>query len=324
VSTQTGIQWTDHTLNPWWGCTKVHAGCTHCYAEAWDKRTGGAHWGNGPRRMILGEWGKPALWNAAAKAAGRRARVFCASMCDLFEDYGGPVVDQQGHAVEMKHHPGRYWTVPLLRHRVFQIVEETPWLDWQLLTKRPENIAGMVPVGWMAPGAWPTNVWTGTSPCNQETADACIPALLKVPGPHFLSCEPLIGAVSLKRYLAAALYRLLQEVHPCDESRVPAHLRYNGPPSPGWVIVGGESGKGARPCDAAWIRSIVEECRAARVPVFVKQLGDLVLDYGAMTWPGGVVPGGGHPRLRKAKGDDPSEWPEDLRVQEEMPRRPEG
>lgn len=87
MSSETKIQWTDHTFNPWWGCTKVHDGCKNCYAEAFDKRVGGAHWGTrASRRMILGEWGNPAKWNKVAAASGVRARVFCASMCDLFEE----------------------------------------------------------------------------------------------------------------------------------------------------------------------------------------------------------------------------------------------
>lgn len=261
MSSNSSIEWTDDTFNPWWGCTKVHSGCANCYAETWDARYGGDHWGKDkPRRMILGEWGKPAKWNAEAKAAGVVRRVFCASMCDLFEDFTGPVLDRQDKPVEMKHHPGRFWDVPLLRARTLAMVGETPNLLWLLLTKRPENVRGMVPVEWLAPGGWPTNVMVGTSPCNQETADRCIPELLKVPGRRFLSIEPLLGAVDLSAFFGGPYVGL-----PGDK----VHENYNF--GIHWVIVGGESGPGARPCDVAWIRGIVKQCRAAGVPCFVKQ-----------------------------------------------------
>ena len=280
MSTNSKIEWTDHTFNPWWGCTKVHQGCTHCYAETLDKRYGESHWGNNPRRMIVGEWGKPEKWNRdAMKDFGRPARVFCASMCDLFEKYDGPVVNQQGDTLfvdgERVTHVPRATPVTLdwLRARVFQIVEKTPNLEWLFLTKRPENVPEMVPERWLK--EWPRNVMTGTSPCDQETADECIPHLRKVPGRRFLSCEPLLGPIDLPFFRE-------------DEG---------GSRSIHWVIVGVES-RGKRVGrfadgyeDAA--RSIITQCDAAGVPCFNKQMP---ID--------GQVSG------------DPSEWPEDLRVRD--------
>lgn len=317
MSTGTRIEWTDHTFNPWWGCTKVHAGCKNCYAEALDRRWGGDHWGpKGPRRMVLGEWSKPAKWNAAAKAAGRVDRVFCASMCDLFEDYDGPVVDQQGRPVPMRDSVDN-WTVPGLRRRVFDLIDDTPHLLWLLLTKRPENVLEMVPPAWLR--RWPSNVMTGTSPCDQKTADTCIPALLKVPGRRFLSCEPLVGPVDLDR----------------NGVRDGAAVRHDRPESSWlrnihWVIVGGESGNGARMFNIEWARSIRDQCRAAGVPVFIKQLGANPAlprqSEAARNWPTGTTcapragPGDHWAELvvllNDPKGGDWSEWPEDLRVRE--------
>jgi protein gp37 len=311
MSTDSKIEWTRHTFNPWWGCTKVHDGCKHCYAEAtdkhWARKGSKGHWGpRNPRRMILGEWSKPAQWNASAKAAGEIHRVFCASMCDLFEDYDGPVVDQTGNPVALRSGAGN-WTVPLLRDRVFSIIDTMPNLLWLLLTKRPENIRRMVPAAWH--NRWPTNVMTGTSPCDQDTANECVPALLHSPGQrHFLSIEPLLGPVSI-------CHAVIKRRH--------------GDPQPVWVIVGGESGGGARPCNVAWIREIVRQCKAAGVPVFVKQLGANVrwdgiqggyMDGTPNVWPEGTkresLPGEFRIVLQDKKGGDMAEWPKDLRVRE--------
>ena len=336
MSENSNIEWTDHTFNGWWGCTKVHAGCKNCYAES--------HWGNNPRRMILGEWGKPAKWNKEAEKAGRRARVFCSSMCDVFEDYNGLVVDQQGNDAK--------WSVDGLRRRIFTIIEETPHLEWLLLTKRPENIRPMVPLRWL--DNWPDNVMTGTSPCDQATADKCIPELLKVPGRRFLSCEPLIGPIDLR--LSRELLADMMGKYPFpgleDEYRTKRHHRIH------WVIAGGESGHGARPCQTAWLRSLKRQCEDAGVPFFCKQLGATVIDDDhagafssytqwvnkAQSWIGGTgalcydakdrpcLIGADFKRadqegafpvryfipveLNHKKGGDPAEWPADLRVRQ--------
>lgn len=334
MSENSKIEWTTHTFNGWWGCTKVHAGCKNCYAEAWDARWGGDHWGNNPRRMILGEWSKPAQWNKAAADAGEIHRVFCSSMCDVFEDYEGPVVDQQGKRVEFTgkdtmgvragqfdYEGGKvYWSIPALRERVFAIIEATPNLEWLLLTKRPENVRRMVPAQWLE--SWPKNVRTGTSPCDQSTADLCIPKLLNVPGPLFLSCEPLIGPIDFRKVPGFNL----------AGTRGVEIIRRM------WVIVGGESGE--RPCDVAWIRSIVSQCKAASVPVFVKQMGASAIAERGVDYQRDPTDVDGHahyihrahlplwfPKVRleedpvlfkfkDRKGGDPSEWPEDLRVRE--------
>lgn len=269
MGAQTTIAWTDRTFNPWWGCEKVSAGCTNCYAEAFAKRVGNRVWGKGVPRRFFGEkhWREPVTWNYAAIEAGVRLRVFCASMADVFED--APELESQ-------------------RRRLWGTIEATPNLDWQLLTKRPENIAAMYP--WADVSR--ENVWLGTSVEDQAAANRRLPDVIDCtarPGVRFLSCEPLLGPVDLSVALAH-------------------------PPVVNWVIVGGESGPKARPCDVAWIRSIVAQCKAAGVACFVKQLG---------ARPRERLDGVEDPlverhrfRFRDAKGSDPAEWPADLRVQE--------
>ncbi len=237
------IEWTDHTFNPWWGCVKVSPGCQHCYAETLNHRYGFSNWGpaktTSRRMMSENYWKQPLRWNKEAGAAGERRRVFCASMADVFEDH--PQVMEP-------------------RARLFSLIEQTPALDWLLLTKRPENINLMAP--WHGePGmyhGWPANVWLGTSVENQEQADIRIPELLKVPAAvRFLSCEPLLGAVDITTngYLSAG---------------------WAGATLPGidWIIAGGESGPGARPMHPAWVRSLRDQCIAAGVPFFFKQWGE--------------------------------------------------
>lgn len=220
---KTGIQWTDHTFNPWWGCAHVSPGCVHCYAETLAKRYGNDVWGAKSPRRFFGEkhWAEPRKWNREAEAKGRRHRVFCASMADVFE----PREDLTP------------W-----REKLWALIADTPWLDWQLLTKRPEEVNRMVRL----PGRQP-NLWIGTSVENQEWADKRIPILADtLAAIKFLSCEPLVGPVFLEpEYLAAV----------------------------DWVIVGGESGPGARTMDLEWARVLVEQCCEVNVPVFVKQLG---------------------------------------------------
>src|SRR5579863_1074490 len=166
------IEWTTHTFNPWWGCMKVSEGCKNCYAESLDNRYHHAdpHWGpNSPRKEMSDKhWMQPFLWDQKAWKAGIKAKVFCASMADVFEVSTDPVVVNG-------------------RKRLFNIIDNTPNLIWQLLTKRPENILNCVPVHWRE--AFPENVWMGTSVENQEAANERIPHLLNVPAKvRFLSC----------------------------------------------------------------------------------------------------------------------------------------
>lgn len=237
------IEWTTHTFNPWIGCTKVSDGCKHCYAESlMDRRYGKVQWGpTGARqRTSAANWRKPLQWNKRAQAEGVRYRVFCASLADVFEDR--PELEE--------------WRAELL-----SMITRTQKLDWLLLTKRPENVNRMIEKasGFSDAEMWfytAQNVWLGTSVENQEQADKRIPDLMAIPAKvKFLSMEPLLGPVDLRQY--------------CREVGMGTYsiwLDYID-----WVIVGGESGKDARPMQIEWARDIQRQCAAADVPFFFKQ-----------------------------------------------------
>src|SRR5690242_21545143 len=173
------IEWTHHTFNPWWGCTKLSPACKHCYAETWAKRVGQEVWGpRATRRYFSDEhWKSPLKWNVEAAKSGHRLRVFCASMADVFED--------------------RRELIPW-RERLWPLIEKTEHLDWLLLTKRPDMVGHSTPWG----SNWPNNVWLGTTAENQFWAKKRIPALAANPAKvRFLSCEPLLGALDLEDWL---------------------------------------------------------------------------------------------------------------------------
>jgi protein gp37 len=278
------IEWTDHTFNPWRGCTKVSEGCRWCYGERQAHRNPEllGYWGMLAGRVMASEklWNDPIRWDRKAQDEGVRRRVFCGSMCDVFEDR--PETREP-------------------RHRLLDVIQSTPSLDWLLLTKRPTFMSEWIPtVSSDFAGRYP-NVWLGVSVEDQRMADHRIPLLLKSPARvRFLSVEPLLEPVDLK--LAAACDRR------CSEYTYAECPGTNGPcivqRLVDWVIVGGESGPNARPCDLAWVRSIVQQCRAAGVPVFVKQLGSRPVEDGRS------VP------LTSLKGGKLPEWPEDLRIRE--------
>jgi len=173
------IEWTDHTFNPWWGCSKVSPACQHCYAETITVRFGGATWGARGQRRFFGpeHWREPIKWNLEAERQSRRFRVFCASMADVYEDRADLLSERQ---------------------KLWKIIELTPSLDWLLLTKRPENAERLSPWG----KHWPANVWLGTSVENQEWAEKRIPVISAIPAKiRFLSCEPLLGPLNLSNLI---------------------------------------------------------------------------------------------------------------------------
>ena len=266
------IEWTDHTFNPWWGCTRVSPGCEHCYAESWAKRFGVA-WGRTAERRSASEkvWSAPLRWNRNAALAGRPARVFCASMADVFEDRRD--LDDA-------------------RARLWDLIDATPNLIWLLLTKRPENILSLVPDVWVPTHSveewahWPANVWVGTTVEDQRRADERIPHLLDVPAPvRFLSCEPLLGPVNLEHQLATV--GTCPTCDGCCSVPVPGGGMacpdcYDDPSGQGartvpqihWVIAGGESGPHARPMHPDWARRLRDQATDAGVPFLFKQWGD--------------------------------------------------
>lgn len=342
MSTASNIEWTDTTWNPVAGCAKVSAGCKHCYAETMAARhvlMSAAQGRTSPylpvvdaeRRRWRGNFitlperlADPLSWR-------KPRRVFVNSMSDLF-----------GEGVPFE-----------FIAAVFGVMAATPRHTYQALTKRPARMveffawctevaadefcgsrvdlviasaathvngdawdrnldrAGMAVEG----GVWPLpNVWLGVSTEDQATADERIPLLLQVPAVRFISAEPLLGPINLRR------------------------LRNGGdalwPRSGGldWIIVGGESGPGARPCDVSWIRSIVRQCDEAGIPVFVKQLGARARGVPSCMGCEGerfdgdrcercadvveIADGQRVLHLRDPKGGDPAEWPEDLRVRQ--------
>lgn len=176
-----------------------------------------------------------------------------------------------------------------------KLIHDTPNLDWLLLTKRPENFGPLFDtlrrLSWTPNRDWidrwhngdiPHNVWVGASVEDQPRSDERIPQVLEIPAKlRFLSVEPLLDDVKL-------------------------HL-----PGIDWVIVGGESGPRARPCNIEWIRSVIRQCETAAVPCFVKQVGSNAIRRGCPTSLTADLLIFKHP-----KGGDPAEWPPDLRVRE--------
>ncbi|KWD81822.1 phage Gp37/Gp68 family protein [Burkholderia ubonensis] len=256
MSENSKIEWTDHTFNPFIGCTKVSPGCDNCYAEhLMDTRLHKVVWGvHGERvRTSAATWREPIRWNARHAeffaAHGRRQRVFCASLADVFDN-----------AVD-----------PAWRRDLFALIASTPNLDWLLLTKRIGNVAEML--RGIGIDRLPDNVWLGATVVNQAEADRDIPKLLAVPARvRFLSMEPLLGPVELHadwidRNPARGRFG-------CVMPNVDTPARYIMPPTLDWVIAGGESGAGARPMHPAWAADLRDQCARAGVPFLFKQWGE--------------------------------------------------
>lgn len=176
MASNSKIEWTDHTFNPWTGCTNISPGCDNCYAEAWSKRSGHVKWGNSPRkRTTEAYWKGPRMWQRRAgefeALNGRRQRVFCASLADVFDNQVPPE-----------------W-----RSDLFQLIKECPSLDWLFLTKRPQNISKMLPPDWESGYS---NVWLGFTAEDQVRYDQRWKVLKKVSAAvKFVSYEPAIGPV---------------------------------------------------------------------------------------------------------------------------------
>ncbi|MDM0003932.1 phage Gp37/Gp68 family protein [Variovorax sp. J22G73] len=266
------IEWTDHTFNPWIGCTKVSqeasggGGCDGCYAAVSTPvrvlrgkgiETWGAH---APRhRTSQSNWALPKRWNGQAEAFyaqhGRRQRVFCASLADVFDN-----------------------AVPLAwLHDLFDLIAATPKLDWLLLTKRIGNVkARLNDAGWPVP--LPDNVWLGATVVNQAEADRDIPKLLAVPARvRFLSMEPLLGAVNISDIpdpKGGICLKPLVGLRWISLGNGRVGCRPEAVNKIDWVIVGGESGSSARPMHPDWARSLRDQCANAGVPFLFKQWGE--------------------------------------------------
>lgn len=252
---QTAISWTDHTWNPWIGCTKVSPACDGCYAAALMGDQGRY------KRVVWGEPGKgagtrvetssatfnaPLKWDRAARAAGVKRFVFVASLADIFDN-----------------------EVPIeWLAKVFAMMRRTPNLIYLALTKRPQLIVKRFKAA--CPGEdWPENVFAGTTTEDQTRLDLNAPALLKAKSALgipsvFLSMEPLLGPVRLR----AVKY----DQHPASFGKLDALTK-----GVDWVITGGETDQGghkARPTHPDWLRAIRDACEAAGVPYHHKQNGE--------------------------------------------------
>lgn len=273
------ISWTDATFNPWHGCVEVSPGCQGCYARDFSKRIGHGKrlpmiWGVDADRKPMSEayWRAPLKWNRDAARDGVRRRVFCASMADVFE----LLPARNTRACEV---------VSRGRERLWPLIESTPWLDWLLLTKRPENIRVLAP--WQSvrsradESPWPANVWVGTTAEDQRRANERIPILLDTPAAiRFVSYEPALERVDFRPFLATT--------------------RGAGA-GIDWLIIGGESGHDARQFNIDWARQALRQTKGTSCRPFVKQLG-------SNPWIGSVPL-----RPKDGKGGDPAEWPADIR-----------
>lgn len=292
MAENSNIQWTDHTFNPWIGCTKVSNGCKFCYAEAlMEKHYKKCEWGPKGKRVRTSaeNWEKPRRWaRGARKAGGRKPRVFCASLADVCED----------------NKQLKLWRDDL----ICLIMETYDALDWQLLSKRPENYVRMFPPGVLE------RCSIGTSVEDQQTMDERAPALLTTPARiRFISHEPLLGPIAVER--AAWSHAVDIDLYVTGQAI-------------DWAIIGGESvnmGGGGRHFQIEFARYIINEYQKGGVPVFVKQLGHNPVEYvrqGAwghnpiLDCPMPAESGDFFLELLSKKGDDPNEWPKDLRVRE--------
>lgn len=242
------IEWTDHTANLWWGCTKVHAGCDNCYALSTAKRWGNDIWGDDkPRREIKSVWKAITEYQKMAAAKDEIHRVFVGSMMDIFEKPMS-LVDHKGNTSI----DGEFLNTGQLRDKFFnEVVPNCPNLIFLLLTKRPSNINKYIPEGWKTNP--PENVMFGTSPVNQKTAKGLICQLSKVNGKKFLSIEPQLETINLVEKVSNGNDLVLLDL--VD-----------------WVINGGESGSGKRLFDCDWARLIRDDCKKKGVPFFFKQI----------------------------------------------------
>lgn len=335
MSATTAIQWTDRTWNPTRGCSVVSPGCVNCYAmkqahrfsgpgkpyEGLTKQTkAGPQW-TGKVITVPDALREPLSWR-------KPQRVFVNSMSDLFHE-----------------------DVPFeFIRRVFDVMAQARRHTFQILTKRAERMRDSLPLlaerhtaadgsGWPLP-----NVWLGVSAEDQQRADERIPLLLQTPAvARFVSIEPMLAPVDLTRLYGHVTFG--DAVDLCVDALAGRYgaawlgrrsvrdreLSALGINHLDWVIVGGESGPGARPFDLAWARSILQQCKKARVACFVKQIGSVPVQIcsecgrtvGRVLGGFADVCGLHHESMRgrllvvrNAQGGDPSEWPADLRVRQ--------
>jgi protein gp37 len=246
----TKIEWADHTWNAWVGCSKISPACTNCYAESWAKRSGLVVWGEAGtrRRTSESKWREVHKWNERARATGVRERVFVNSLSDWAEDRR---------------------ELDAYRSSMFAKIKQCESLDFLLLTKRADKIEGFLPADW---GQGYPNVQLGVTAENQEWFDKRVNELWRIKQKYpdvitFVSCEPLLGPIDARW--------ALESVELQDRPIEDGGAIYSEPID--LIIVGGESGsRHSRPMNLAWVRSLQEQCEAAKVPFFFKQWGSYV------------------------------------------------
>lgn len=252
----TEILWCDHTFNGWIGCTKKSEGCKFCYAETlMVDRFKRVQWGVGAerKRTSAANWGEPIKWNREAFEKNIRYKVFCSSLSDVFD-----------------HEVPKEW-----RRDLYRLFEETPCLDWLLLTKRIEDVHRFVPVVWRE-GEWPANVWLGTTMENQLRASERINILTSFPAPvRFVSIEPMLGPINLQAAIGRGCRQCggTGEIQDSSDGGLWVACGCETVVGLDWVIAGGESGKDARPMLPSWARSLRDQCNEVRLPFLFKQWG---------------------------------------------------
>jgi protein gp37 len=264
---KTAIEWATYTFNPWWGCVNVSPACDHCYAESLANRFGFKIWGKDAPRRFFGDkhWEEPVRWDHIAKERmnnphNPKPRVFCGSMCDVMEDRDD---------------------LRQSRARLYHLIEDTPNLIWMLLTKRPQNFNRFLPQQWLDNPL--RNVWLMTTVESPEylwRVDALIRTPATVRG---LSVEPLLAPLELDDYLKVRKHWKSTDSLPQAPWHPPYPLHWYEPQALvaaswrcpiDWVIVGGESGRTPRATHSDWVRSLRDQCKAAKVAFFFKQWGE--------------------------------------------------
>jgi protein gp37 len=234
----TSISWCTSTFNPWWICTEVSPGCDNCYARVLAKRYGYG-WGKGVQRRVMSDayWKEPLKWDRLAEKSEKPWRVFCASMAD--------VMDDEAPAGQ--------------RERLWGLIDNTPNLIWQLLTKRPQRYAKYLPQEFKH-----GNVWLGTSTEDQKNYDLRWPYLYRAALGRdlttFISYEPALGPLQINGMGQWAIV-------------------------PDWVICGAESGAGRRPMEQKWAEDVQRECKANGSKFWMKQMGARTSAEGAALIP---------------------------------------
>lgn len=281
----TKVEWAKHSRNLWIGCWEKSPACEHCYARSGAARSG-VKWGKDADLRFTNKEITYCLferWNTLARSAGVRERVFINSYSDITDPRPGPRAACQTFYSRVCHYP----------HLIFL-----------LLTKEPWHYKHQVPQDWL--DRWPDNVWPGFTAENQEWFDKRAPFAVELPAPViWVSAEPLLGPLNISKYVWKDACGCTEPDCPVEPQDCP-HCRGTGAVTQlDWMVIGGES-IGQRPFIINHAQMLRDDCRAAGIPVFMKQIGS-----NPLIEPGPLQIACSHP-----KGGDWIEWPEDLRVRE--------